>query len=487
MVFALYLVWALFALATSSESPPQKPIGHFDPKATVDQRTESLPAGWELHCKEHTITAHEMINGTVAFGFQQLKEHPSTGKMSGINSTAWEQWEFDSVSRDGSSGVFLSLARDASYAAFGQGNLHAEFYALLDDGTAIQELAFVDHSSVFDCDGYVVGQWTSKSHSFEFQIKSNTGQEEEDNNAVATFSVRMPKFRGDFEMHGTTAGHFPDGSQTITELGSTADKIAPGLHVHSTIPSSEVQGNMSFGSARNPGATVSYNGIGGHMHLWAIDNWFKIVWGFRIVRGTAGPYSFFYWEPISRLGDAEDSTSLRRESSYSGALFKDGKRLVATQTAKPEDKDKVDRLTNSISAADTDSDSVRVISKVRGPGARAGVASRSTGHLVEFWSGQEGSKHHKHWRFELEHQHVQVEMAFGGGNGIAVFTNRVFGGEVGGCQYLGGAFSEEAEFPEVLAQWKLWLVYGVGMASQLKAGVQDWLDVHLERFLGSQG
>ncbi|GJC91663.1 hypothetical protein CH63R_01264 [Colletotrichum higginsianum IMI 349063] len=399
-------------------------------------------------CKEHRITAYETVAGDVLFGPRTPNEHPTVGKLSGINSTSWEQWVFDSVSETGSSGIFLSLGRDASYSFFGQGNLHVEFYALLDDGTKIQELAFVEVSSVYDCGEFVASTWTSSSHAFEFRVPKDAGAGggSGGSGGAPTFAVRTPKFRGDFLLLGTAPGHFPNGALRAS-ASSSSTQLAPGLHMHSTIPAAQVRGNMTF-----KGREISYSGVGGHLHLWAIDNWFKIIWGFRILRGSAGPYSFFYWEPTSRVGG--------RVPHYTAILFKDGKKLVSTQAATPP------------SHQPQGGDYVRVSATQHGRGARASVASRpaSTGHVVEFWSAGGG-----HWRFELEHQHVQVQMPFGRDTGLAVFTNRVFGGEAGGCQYLGSAFSEEADFPETLAQWKIWLVYGIGMVGQMKARVTSWL------------
>ncbi|KAE9570801.1 hypothetical protein CGMCC3_g12996 [Colletotrichum fructicola] len=438
-LWGLILFEAVTTVSTESRFQEQK---HLADDTSNDSRgiSQSQLQDWKQGCKEHRIGSDEMVAGDVHFGPRKHDEHPTIGKLSGINSTSWEQWVFDSVSDNGSSGIFLSLGRDASYSFFGQGNLHVEFYALLADGTKIQELAFVDESSIYDCGDFVASTWTSDSHSFEFRVPRET-----EIGASTTFSVRTPKFHGSFLLAGSAPGHFPDGTLHASPRSST--QVAAGLHMHGTVPAAQVRGNLTIKGRR--GGPVSYSGMGGHFHLWAIDNWFKIIWGFRIIRGTAGPYSFFYWEPTSRVGG--------RTPHYTAILFKNGQKLVSTQASGPPINEP------------PDGDYVKVLATQHGRGARASVAGRSTGHIVEFSSAG------KQWRFELEHQYVQVQMPFGRDTGLAVFTNRVFGGETGGCQYLGSAFSEEAEFPEELARWKIWLVYGVGMMGQMKARAETWL------------
>ncbi|KAL0937406.1 uncharacterized protein CTRU02_207137 [Colletotrichum truncatum] len=435
---------AAITLASNSAQQLQQPLiqnyrsDSASSKSTFKDKED--PAIWKKECKEHRITSYETVTGDIHFGPRRHDEHPTIGKLSGINSTSWEQWVFDSVSDDGSSGIFLSLGRDASYAFFGQGNLHVEFYALMEDGTKFQELAFVDQSSIYDCGDYIASTWTSNSHSFEFRVPRDTSI-----GAEATIVVSTPKLHGRFHLLSSAPGHFPDGN--LHASPETLTQVAPGLHMHGTIPAAQVEGKITIKGRR--GGVTSYSGKGGHMHLWAIDNWFKIIWGFQIIRGTAGPYSFFYWEPTSRVGG--------RTTHCTAILFKNGKRLVSTKAA------------NS-TYQPQNGDRVQVLATKNGRGVRASVAGRSTGHVVEFWSADGG-----HWRFELEHQYVQVQMPFGRDTGLAVFTNRMFGGEAGGCQYLGSAFSEEAEFPETLAQWKIWLVYGIGMLGQIKAQATNWL------------
>lgn len=437
-LWGLFLALSVMAKPTKAVFQGQKALAQGDPKSNIGN-SRFPPQDWSQGCREHRVRARETVAGDVHFGPRTHDEHPTLGKLSGINSSSWEQWVFDSVSDNGLSGIFLSLGRDASYSFFGQGNLHVEFYALLEDGTKIQELAFVDESSIYDCGEFVASTWTSNSHNFEFRVPGNA-----DIGAKTTFTVSTPKVQARFDLTGTAPGHSPDGTLHASPRSST--QVAPGLHMHGTVPAAQVQGNITIKGCRNQ--IELFSGMGGHLHLWAIDNWFQIVWGFRIVRGAAGPYSFFYWEPTARLGG--------RTPYLTAILFKNGQKLVSTQASAPSNKSKK-------------GDYVTARSTQHGRGARASVAGRSTGHIIEFWSDE------KQWRFELEHQYVQVQMPFGQDDGLAVFTNRVFGGEVNGCQYLGSAFSEEAKFPETLAQWKIWLIYGIGMLSQLKARTEDWL------------
>ncbi|RYC56062.1 hypothetical protein CHU98_g10154 [Xylaria longipes] len=76
--------------------------------------------------------------------------------------TECKQWEFYGTASDGMSGIVFGFSRDASYGFFGQGNLRVEFYMILDDGTVIQDLDYVDESIITSCVDHVTGLWKSK-------------------------------------------------------------------------------------------------------------------------------------------------------------------------------------------------------------------------------------------------------------------------------------------------------------------------------------
>ncbi len=61
------------------------------------------------------------------------------------------------------------------------------------------------------------------------------------------------------------------------------------------------------------------------------------------------------------------------------------------------------------------------------------------------------------------------EMGLGGDSGLTGFTNRVTGGEVGGTQYEGKARTEQVVLPKVIAQWRIWIVFGIGMLNRGKS------------------
>jgi hypothetical protein len=79
------------------------------------------------------------------------------------------------------------------------------------------------------------------------------------------------------------------------------------------------------------------------------------------------------------------------------------------------------------------------------------------------------------WRFFIQHIKKEFGMGFGKRTGLSGFANRVVGGVVGGTQYEGRAFSEQVVLPEVIKQWQIWIVYGVGFLSRGKNFVIDFV------------
>jgi hypothetical protein len=73
----------------------------------------------------------------------------------------------------------------------------------------------------------------------------------------------------------------------------------------------------------------------------------------------------------------------------------------------------------------------------------------------------------------VQHIKNEFETGFGEGTGLSGFANRVVGGEVGGTQCEGRAFSEQVVLPEVIKQWQVWIVYGVGFLTRGRNFVMD--------------
>ncbi|WEW56049.1 hypothetical protein PRK78_001484 [Emydomyces testavorans] len=404
-----------------------------------------FPGSWEAEpqiefrdepaaCSISHLTAYEQVEGPVAFSTSPT-EHLEIPKLSGVNATAWEQWEFDGTDDDGMAGIILGFSRDASYAFFGLGNLRVEFYMVLSDGTVIQELDYLEESTVINCDGAVTGIWNSTKRIYSFHVSKDMSR--------ATVKWETPAAQGRLSLNSFAQPHFPDGSIWPSKDAKT--EMAPSLHMNQPIAGGRVVADVNISKKKK----MQLNGVGGHGRLWAEGGWFKIVDGFHIIRASAGPYTISYWRPISRL--------IKGVVYQSAQLFKDGQMLAATQLGEESQGKDYVLFSNDFNG------------KIRG-----GLTDKSTGHVLEFVSPNRGRR----WRFLVEHMRKKFEMGLGGESGLSGFTNRITGGEIGGQQYEGRGFSEQTVFPETIAKWRIWIVYGIGYFNRGKGfllKVARWL------------
>ncbi|KAL9120567.1 MAG: hypothetical protein Q9187_002876 [Circinaria calcarea] len=299
---------------------------------------------WDESCTTSRITAFEQADGPVNFSTStsasDYLEHP---KISAVNATAWEQWEFDSVSDSVLGGIMVGFSRDASYAFFGQGNLRIEFYVVLSDGSVIQELEYVSESTIVDCGNFVTGTWNSTRRTYSFQVSKDMKH--------ARLYFDSPRVQGSFTLTPVASPHFPNGD------------------------------------------------------LFPSDK-----------------------------------------------LFKDGKRLLTTQLGNVFETDDYVLFTDELDGE-----------------LRSSLADHSTGHVLEFVAPGRG----KRWHFLVQHMKKQFEMGLGGDSGLTGFTNRVIGGMVGGTQYEGRALSEQVVLPKTIAQWRIWIVLGIGFLNRGKGFVMN--------------
>ncbi|KAI4121654.1 MAG: hypothetical protein LQ338_006247 [Usnochroma carphineum] len=158
------LLLLLHLTVTNANQISQQPLtdtftGTWEPKLSADSCTVSY------------TTAFEQNNSPVAFSTSG-HDNLDVPRLSSINATSWEQWEFDSVSDTGLASIMMGFSRDASYAFFGQGNLRVEFYIVLADGSVVQELDYVDESIIEDCPDLIRGVWRcpSKKRTYSFAI-----------------------------------------------------------------------------------------------------------------------------------------------------------------------------------------------------------------------------------------------------------------------------------------------------------------------------
>ncbi|KAF2138634.1 uncharacterized protein K452DRAFT_256269 [Aplosporella prunicola CBS 121167] len=379
-------------------------------------------------CTLSHVPAFGTVDHAVDFS-TSTSEHLDSPKLSAVNATAWEQWEFDSVSDSGRQGIIISFNRDAVHSFVGRGNLRVEFYGSYDDGSAFAELDHAADSYVFDCPDYVKGVWNSSDREYIFVVDKALQR--------ASVSFNTPRATGHFDILSPRApAHFPDGSHFPLPRGETAgsSELLPKYHMAHAIAAADTHANMTVA-----GRSLHYShGIAGHMRLWVLDSWLRLVQDFRYVRAAAGPYALTFWLPTARQNPTGD---------YASALLtKDGKVLVST------------RLTAS-APGDQEADYATFVDEHAGLGLRGRLGNDAAGHVVEFVS----PTLNKRWRFRLEHLHKKFEMGMGGHTGLSAFTNRVLGSEVGSdCVFEGSGFSEQGAFPEGVPMWMRWVLRGVG-------------------------
>ncbi|KAI1376084.1 hypothetical protein F4677DRAFT_95426 [Hypoxylon crocopeplum] len=401
-----------------------------------------LPVGWDYRlstgkeastpCSVSRSAAFEQSEGQVDFSVSTT-EHLETPKLSQLNSSAWEQWEFDGVSDSGMAGVIMGFSRDATYHFFGQGNLRVEFYMILEDGTVIQDLDYLQESTIITCQDSVTGIWNSSDRTYGFHVPKNMSR--------ADVWWETSSSKGSLSIESDTPPHLADGKLWPSHAEDATVEMAPSLYFNQPIAGGRVIVEHTRGKNR-----LQISGRGGHGRLWALDGWFNICDGWDIIRASAGPYTLSMWRPVSRIH--------RGVPYYSGQLFKNGELIVGTQVGQVSDTDDYVLLDSDYSGNVTGT-----------------LEDRSTGHTVRFVSPQSG----KTWHFLVEHKRRKFNMGLGGGKGLTGFTNRVTGGEVGGEQYEGVGFSEQVALPEEIKQWQIWVIYGIGFLGNWKNTIRNFV------------
>lgn len=407
-------------------------VGGFQP--TFEQYSEQQSS---KSCKVNRISAYETVSGPVHFSTSTTEHLESPKIVPSINSSTWEQWEFDGTARSGKSGLIMGFSRDPSYAFFGQGNLRVEFYMVLEDGTIIQELDYLDESTIIECDDSITGVWNATDRQYAFRIPKDMSHTK-----VWWDTGRQT---GSLHVESFTSPHLADGRLWPQEASTVA--LAPNLNFAQPIAGGKVSAELTVGQKK-----LEFTGLGGHGRLWASDGWFNICDGWHIVRAFAGPYALSYWEPISRQG------SNRGVSFHSAQLFKDGKLLFATQVGR----------------ASTTADFVLFTPYSRG-NLSGTLADKATGRVIELVSPERK----RMWRFVLEHRRKKFEMGLGGGKGLTGFLVGVTGGEDAGEQFEGVGFSEQVTLPDEIKQWQIWLVYAVNLMGQWRHSVLAFMSRYI--------
>ncbi|KAK3996227.1 hypothetical protein QBC44DRAFT_159489 [Cladorrhinum sp. PSN332] len=455
------LAAALIRIASASHHDADDGGKHLAQQPLLDTLLQPQQPHFDAISEDHSsctinrLTAYEQTQGPVSFSLSE-SEHPEVPKLSALNSTVWEQWEFDGVSASGNGSILMGFSRDPSYHFFGQGNLRVEFYMLLDDGTIIQELDYTQQSTIIVCDDSITGIWNSSDRVYGFRVPRDmtsahvwwdTGREK----GSLDLSSLTPPYLSNGQLWPPSA----ENSEQSTNDAGSAVKMAPGLYFNQPIAGGKMTAEVQIGKRKH----MRISGHGGHGRLWAQDGWFNICDGWHIVRAFIGPYTISYWEPVSRI---DNSTSY-----FSAQLFKDGRLLVGAQIGNPDPASR---------SRWQDKDHVRFTPEFEGDGVSGRLADKSRGRFLEFVSPKSG----KAWRFRHSHVKKMFEMNLGGGRGLTGFVDRVVGGEVDTEEsFEGTGFSEQVHLPAEIKQWQIWVVYGIGFLGKWKSTVTNFVSSFL--------
>jgi hypothetical protein len=409
-ILALTALVSAVAIAFVSQTPLTPPF------------PTNLNDEWDDSCSISKSTAFEVFDGPNTFSTSPTEHINSVKITPNINSTNWEQWEFDGLSHTGLSSVLLVFSRDPSYAFFGQGNLRVEFYIVFGDGTRIEELDYLSESTIINCPGFTAGIWNSTDRSYSFHVTNDMN--------YATLKFDSWRVRGGLTMSSSTTPHLADGTPWKPEGGKKdGTELAPGLFYSLPIGGAAVAVDATLSS----GKRIAFSGRGGSTRLWATQGWLEICDGWRAIRAWAGPYSIVYWDLVSRMD--------RGVKYLSAHLFYDDQLVMGTQIGNVSDTDDYVLATDVFDG--------EIMGRYR---------DKNTGHDLEFVSPAKDRR----WTFQVQHIQKHYEFGAGGGFGQTGFTDRVVGGEVGELQYEGKGISESTLWPEYIEQWKLWLVSAAG-------------------------
>ena len=355
----------------------------------------------------------------VAPYFSRTSRDPlASWRISGIKGPLFEQWYFDSVASDGKSSICIIFARDASYAVLGHGYLRMEFDIVLPNGKHFNHVDWMKEAVIEDSsrddDPKIIGKveslWTAPGKRHSFTIAGDGSN--------AHVKLQGQIVQGDFTLKSTAPAHYP-GGKTHAEAGEeTPTALCPKINLVEVIPCGTFAANLIIN-----GRHLSFQGIGGHMHVWAERSWFDTTRGWRMCRAAAGPYNvtFMQWRSLVDGRTYSSGFVARNGEKSFGAL-----EITDDADGGPEEKNVV-RWKPLYDIG------------VTGP-----HQDKSSGSVLQYRSALTGEE----YRFELVHKQVAFSVNFGGGDsGLTGFLSEVSGGKVGESCYRGPAFANVCVLP----------------------------------------
>ncbi|KAI1505449.1 hypothetical protein F5X99DRAFT_404932 [Biscogniauxia marginata] len=358
-------------------------------------------------CELSNLTAFEMTKGRHVSDFTtNAVENFNTPKISPLNSSAGEQWEFDGVSEDGMQSFVFGFYRDPNYAILGTGNFRLSIEFAFTDRTRFYEVYYPERSVVESCGFGTRGWWFDEKdgYSFSFLVKNDMSE--------ALIYLDSETVKGKAVIKSLAQPLAADGSVWPAENASTVG--VPFWHWSEPIPA----GNLEVEVTIN-GKDIAYKGMGGHERFWSAFSWFTCLTNLNAVRAMLGPYVLSYFGFNSNLD--------KNYAHQSVVLFKDGTPIFRSTRATPSDIEDYALVTKSYGGAVTGT-----------------LKDKVTGYQVELVSPGRS----QHYTFFAEHSNVGFEYILGEGVGGSGFSGISRGGHVGLSQYQGVALTEALTFPK---------------------------------------
>lgn len=355
------------------------------------------------NCKTSHMTAFKTVKTPISLSTSPL-DHFDGPKVSPLNKTAGDQWEFDAVSADGTMAIVFGFYRDPNYDILGAGSFRVSTELVFENGTRYAQVDYPTDSIVEECEGSIKGLWRSNDFSYAFEISRSM--------RLAKIEVDTPPMKGTFTLKSFTPPRYPDGS--VYPSANATITAAPYFYWAEPIPCGHAETDLTIKDT-----PFVFSGIGGHERLWVAFSWFTLLEGMKVVRAVLGPYSLTYVAFTSHI---------KRGVEYPSVFLVENEKRVFSST-----RGEVSQMEDYVK-----------YTKTYGGAVTGSLADRATGVELELGSPTTG----KYWKFSLEHKQVGFEFPLGEGTGGTGFVAIANGGETGGPQYKGVALTEMLTFPK---------------------------------------
>ncbi|KAI1076753.1 hypothetical protein F5B20DRAFT_309291 [Whalleya microplaca] len=386
-------------------SGPKQPRGW-----TADWKSEQVVLGSSSEgCTVSHVHRYDIARGRTPVVFSTgAGDDFEQPRISPMNGTAGEQWEFDGISEDGTQAFCFGFYRDPNYAMFGTGNLrlYAEFGFA--NGSRYAVVDYAEESIVEVCPGRGTrGVWRADGWSYEFEVSADMKR--------TRIVMDNPEAKGTIVMTSVAPPRYADANVWPAEDASSL--TVPHFYWVEPVPVADLTIDAVL-----HGETVAWTGMGGHERLWGAFNWYTCLDSMVVVRLRAGPYALSFI----------DFGSGREKGLHvpSIMLAEGGKKIFGTRRTE---------------ASGTE-DYFQVRNLYGGDGATTvAIADKVTGVKVVL----DSPSRKKQWKFVVTHKNVAFEYFLGQGVGGTAYSGTLEGGLVGAKkQFTGPAFTEIMRFPE---------------------------------------